>query len=188
MRDQSSIWKSLFAFLKFGSLFLLIIGLNACKRVPPHPVITEAFISPDPIVGEIVTLHIEAVSGKDEHDATIDILLPEEINLVAGDLGWHGYLTANQPKVHEVSICVLRPGENWHIFIGASSQLSATSSTGDMEILNIESTLSSAHVIRSADYRVTGPGNPATAILEVQNATLTPIPPTVSAECSGVQE
>jgi hypothetical protein len=196
MRDHSSpFWRGMSASLMFGSLVLLITGLNACKRVPPHPVITEAYIRPDPIVGEIVTLHIEVMSGEDEDDVTIGALLPDEINLVAGELEWHGSLKANQSQAHEMSICVLRPGDNWQIYLGVSSQLSETSSIGDGDILNIESTTDSARVIPSKDYRVVGPGNPVTAIMEAQNATAeaqyatpTPVPPTVSAECSGIQE
>ncbi len=175
----------------------IIFWLSACAQssTPRHPVITEAYISPDPIVGEIVTLHIEVMSGKDEPDVTIAALLPNEINLVEGDLQWHGSLTANQPQVHELSICVLRPGENWRIYLGVSSQLSETSSIGDGDTLNIESTANFARVIPSKDYQFVGPGNPVTAITEAQNATAealnatpTPIPPTVSAECSGAQK
>lgn len=196
MRDhRPPSWNGLFAFFKLGSLVLLIIGLNACKRIPPHPVITEAYIRPDPIVGEIVTLHIEVMSGEDEDDVTISALLPDEINLVDGELEWHGSLKANQPQAHEMSICVLRPGDNWRIFLGVSSQLSETSSIGDGDILHIESNADWARVIPSAKYRGTGSGNPATAITAAQNATAealnatpTPMPPAVSAECSGVQE
>jgi hypothetical protein len=189
MRDhRPPSWNGLFAFFKLGSLVLLIIGLNACKRIPPHPVITEAYIRPDPIVGEIVTLHIEVMSGEDEDDVTIGALLPDAINLVDGELEWHGSLKANQPQAHKMSICVLRPGENWRIYLGVSSKLSETSSIGDGDTLNIESTIDSAVVIPSKDYRVVGPGNLATAFWEVDNVTPTPIPPTVSAECSSVQE
>ncbi|MCB8990427.1 MAG: hypothetical protein H6664_03655 [Ardenticatenaceae bacterium] len=175
------------------SIAFALVWLTACNQVPPHPIITDAYISPDPVVGKIVTLHIEVMSGKDAADVTISTLLPDEINLVDGDLEWHGSLKANQPQVHEMSICVLRPGENWRIYLGVASQLSETSSIGDGDILNIESTTDSARVIPSKDYRVTGPGNAVTAIVEAQNATAeaqhatpTPVPPTVSAECSGV--
>lgn len=112
------------------------------------------------------------MSGIDEADVTIGALLPEEINLVAGDLEWHGSLKANQPQKHEMSICVLQPGDNWHIYLGVSSQITETSTTGDGDILNIESTANWARVIPSKDYRVVGrPANAVTAIIEAQNAT-----------------
>lgn len=178
-------------------IILALVWITACAQtpVPRHPMITKAYIEPDPIVGEIVTLHIDVLSGKDEADVTIGALLPDEINLVSGDLEWHGSLKANQPQTHEMSICVLHPGKEWRIFIGLSSQLSETSSIGDTEILNIESTTNSAHVIPSIDYKVVLPANAVTAIVEASIATAeardaapTPVPPPVSAECSGAQK
>jgi hypothetical protein len=177
------------ALTKAGACITIIfILLTACAAPTRHPVITEAYIKPDPVVGEVVTLHIEVLSGKDAADVTIAALLPDEINLVAGDLEWHGSVKANQPQTHEMSICVLRPGENWQIYVGVSSQLSETGSIGDSEILNVKSTTDSASVILGKDYRVSGPANALTAIPEAQNATPTPILPTVSEECSGAQK
>ncbi len=116
--------------------------------------ITRATVSPDPIVGQTATLSIEVISPRDEKDVSIDVLLPEEIRLAAGELSWHGSLSANQPQIHEISIIVLQEGD-WRIYLGVSSQLSETSSIGDGDTLNITSMIDSAKVVPSAEYRIT---------------------------------
>ncbi len=157
----------------------LLVLLNACNP-PRFPLeITDVSVSPDPIVGQVVTLHVEVTSTRDGPDATILVELPERANLVAGELIWQGSLVANQPKTHELSICVLEEGE-WQIWISAWSQLSETSSYSDYEILNIQSTVNSAQVIPGSEYRITQPPH--------GYRTPTPVPVTVSPECSGHQE
>ncbi|MGI0014054.1 MAG: hypothetical protein ACREBU_11515 [Nitrososphaera sp.] len=118
--------------------------------------ITDISVSPDPVVGQVVTLHIEVMSTQDEPDATIFVELPEGVKLVEGELTWNGSLVANQPQTHEVSICVLYEGE-WRLWIETYSRLSETSTYVDAEILNIQSTAETARVILGRDYQVTQP-------------------------------
>ncbi|HNB52008.1 MAG TPA: hypothetical protein PK530_08705 [Anaerolineales bacterium] len=75
--------------------------------------ITEATVSPDPLIGQVAILHIEFVSQDDEPETTLEIFLPEGIKLVKGDLTWKGSLTATQPQTHEISICTLYEGLWW---------------------------------------------------------------------------
>jgi len=163
-------------YIGWGILCLVLLLLSACTP-PRFPIeITALSISPEPIVGRVVTLHVEAKSDRNEPDARIEITLPAEVSLVKGSLTWKGALIANRPQAYELSICVLREGE-WKIFIGAISQLSSSSSYSDLEILNIRSTVRSAEVIPGSRYRspIWWPGF----------RTPTPAPVTVSPECLG---
>ena len=167
--------KKLFLIITLHSILL---WLSACTP-PRFPIeLTALSISPEPIVGRVATLHVEAKSDRNEPDARIEITLPAEINLVKGSLTWKGALIANRPQVHELSICVLREGD-WKIFIVPISQLSPSSSYGDMETLNIRSTVRSARVIPGSKYRA--------PIWQSGFQTPTPAPVTVSPECLGQQ-
>ena len=168
--------KKLFLIITLHSILL---WLSACTP-PRQPLgITALSVSPEPIVGRIATLHIEVMSTHDEPDTRIEITLPAEINLVKGSLTWKGALIANRPQVHELSICVLREGD-WRIFIIPTSQLSPSSSYGDMETLHIRSTVRSAQVIPGSKYRA--------PIWQSGFQTPTPAPVTVSPECSENQK
>lgn len=100
----------LFRNIRYSSvLFLLILLLTACTPAPaPHNYLlffTEITVSPDPLIGQVATLHLEFISDYDQPVATVDIDLPEGIQLVKGDLNWKGSLTAHQPQTHDISIC-----------------------------------------------------------------------------------
>ncbi len=138
------------------SLCLAWLVLSACTP-PGFPLkLTEISVSPKPVIGQVATLHVEVMSTEDEPDTTILIDLPEGVKLVAGDLTWKGSLVANQPQVHEVSICVLYEGD-WRLRIETHSRLSENSSYQDAEFLHIQSTTESARVIPGSDYRITQP-------------------------------
>jgi hypothetical protein len=90
-----------------GILLLLLFFLAACAADPSRTLLkfTEVTISPDPLIGQVATLHLEFISDYDQPLTTVDIYLPEGIKLVKGDLNWKGSLTANQPQTHDISIC-----------------------------------------------------------------------------------
>ncbi|HNB55054.1 MAG TPA: hypothetical protein PK530_24100 [Anaerolineales bacterium] len=96
-------------------LFLLILLLTACAPAPSSTLLkfTEITVSPDPLIGQVATLHLEFISDYDQPLATVDIYLPEGIKLVKGNLAWKGSLTANQTQTHEIAICTSYPGEWW---------------------------------------------------------------------------
>jgi len=113
--------------------------------------IQAASISPEPIVGRVVTLHIELISTRDEPDTTLEVTLPGGVELVTGELVWQGALAANEPKAFDLSIRVTAEGE-WPIIIHTHSRLSPTSVYSDDETLHIQSTSDSAQVIPSSEY------------------------------------
>jgi hypothetical protein len=153
-----------------------ILVLSACTP-PSFPIeITVITVSPDPIIGQVATLHVEVMSTEDEPDTTILIELPEGVKLMDGDLMWHGSLTANEVQAHEVSICVLYEGD-WELWIEAHSQLSENSSYEDAETLHLQSTTESARVILGSNYHLTQP--PGGFNMP------TPLSVTGSPECSG---
>ncbi|MAU01186.1 MAG: hypothetical protein CL608_28925 [Anaerolineaceae bacterium] len=150
-------------------------------------------------MGEIVTLRIEVISEKFSGDGEVYFQMNDEINFVAGSpewqetlvtdetstepqmrriLAWQGYIEANEPQIHEVSICVTQPGW-WNIIMGASiSDSDAKVIDGIRSDLHIVSMADSAEVIPSSEYEVRQPPLGSTPIP-------TPEPVTVSAECSG---
>lgn len=140
----------------FGLLACVIIALGACSP-PSFPLeITEISVLPEPILGQVATLHIAVMSTKDEPDATILVDLPEGVKLVEGELVWKGSLTANQVQTHEVSICVLYEGD-WRLWIETYSRISDTSTYEDAETLHIISLNESAQAILGSDYTLAQP-------------------------------
>jgi hypothetical protein len=120
-------------------LLTLITCLSSACTPSSFPLeLTQITVTPDPIVGQIVILHIEVMSTRDEKDAIIRVTLPEEVKLVEGELIWEGQLLANQPQVHELSICVEQEG-NWRVWISTASRLAENSSYGDSEIIHLKS-------------------------------------------------
>lgn len=179
-------------------LFSLSILLASCRSASSTiDIIGE--IEPDPIVGEIVTLRIEVISEKFSGDGEIYFQMNDEINFVAGSpewqetlvtdetatepqtrriLAWRGYMEANEPQIHEISICVTQPGW-WKIIMGASiSDSDAKVMDWIRSDLHIVSMVDSAEVIPSSEYEVRIPPFGSTPIP-------TPEPVNVSAECSG---
>ena len=173
-----------------GCFCLLTLLLTACLS---STIDVKAEIEPEPIVGDIVTLRIEAVSQKFSGNGEISIqMLGGGVNFVAGgpdwqktlvtnETGtqtqevfvWQGHIEANEPQIQEVSICVTQPG-NWIVYYAVSVGVGDAASSQ----LHILSTVDSAEVIPSSDYAAYQPPLGSTPIP-------TPIPVTVSAECSG---
>jgi hypothetical protein len=145
------------AHLSFLSrLCLSLLVLSACTQASFPIEITRVTVMPDPVVGQVATLRVEVVSSENEPDATILVELPAGVKLMEGTLTWKGSLTANQPQVHELSICVLYEGD-WRLWLQAHSQLAENSSYQDTETLHLISTTESARVVLGSDYRVTQP-------------------------------
>jgi hypothetical protein len=158
------------AYLSLGMVLLL---LTACRS--SHVKVTGE-ITPEPIVGEIVTLRIEAVSEKYSGEGVI-VIVPTQglkgINILGDDLEWRGEVVAGEPFIYEVPICVHQPGI-WEIYFQAAV---AGIDVGE-NILHITSDTDSAQVIPSSEYKVYQPPLGSTPIP-------TPEPVTVSPECMG---
>lgn len=172
-------------------LCLIFVLLTACTSVSPDIQI-NASISPEPVVGEIVTLRIETLSPKFGGNSQLVVFHSEEINFldigsgwqvpaagVGGDvknLGWSGPVVAGTPLIHELTLCVTKP-DNWVIYITMGTDEGVVGA----DQLHIISTADSAQVIPGSDYEG-----------ELQapfgsTPTLTPEPVTISLspECAG---
>jgi hypothetical protein len=132
-----------------------------------------AEITPEPIVGQIATLHIEAISEKYSGDGGILIIPGNNINIVDGDLEWRGPVTADEPFVYELSFCITQPGQT-----GFYIQAAVMGKDTGENRLHIYSTGDSAEVVPSSDYEVHQPPLWSTP-------TPTPEPVVVSPECAG---
>jgi len=104
-----------------GFVASLLWGLAACTPARFPLEITALSVSPEPVVGQVVTLRVEIESTSDEEDVTILIQTPEAVRLMDGTLTWHGSLRAHEPQVHRVSVCVLIEGD-WRIGVTAFSR------------------------------------------------------------------
>ena len=153
MNTHQTQLKSAYKFLLLGTLLVL---LSACTPATAPLQLTDISISPDPVIGQIATLHIEVMSKYDEPDAAIIVDLPPGVKLMDGELLWEGSLKANQPQTHEISICVLYEGD-WRLWIATSSQLSENSTYGDTETLHFITTEDTVRVVPGGAYRITQP-------------------------------
>jgi hypothetical protein len=155
------------------------LWLSACGQAGVPLQITNVSVSPEPIVGQIVTLTVEIMSTHDEPDVTFTVDTLEEwgnkLHLVSGEPEWAGSLTANQPQAFQFSVCVWEEG-SWPIELSAVSRLSDGNGWDDFEIVHLESSIDSGRLIRGRDFIMTG------------EATPTPHAVTVSPECSGQAE
>lgn len=140
------------------ALLLAVLWLLVGGCTPPTaPLrITDISVTPDPIIGQTATLRVEVMSKYDEPNAAIIIDLPPGVKLMDGDLLWEGSLKANQPKTHEISICVLYEGD-WRLWIAAQSQIAENSFYGDTETLHLITTGDTVRVVPGGAYRITQP-------------------------------
>jgi len=172
MRKKTLFWISLTVSLLLG----------ACNPADQPLRITGVTVTPDPVVGQIVTLEVEVMSTEDETDVvfTVDTLesAGNKIHLVSGEPRWQGSLTANQPEVFQFSVCVVEEG-SWPIDITVVSYFPNNNGWADFEIIHLESSVTSGRLIRGQDY---------TYSQEEATQRLTPRPITVSPECSGQQK
>lgn len=130
-------------WLTLGLLCLALVLLTACRSASSSIKI-KGEITPEPIVGQITILHVEVVSEVLSGDGIIAIQLSPGINLVEGELEWHGPVVAGEPFFHEVSICVLQPGQ-WGVALHAGVTIpDGEGGDGDSTRLHIISSADSA--------------------------------------------
>lgn len=165
-----------------GICVCVALLLSACSQAGVPLQITNVSVSPEPVVGQIVTLNVEIMSTNDEPDVTFTVNTLEDLgnklHLVSGETEWAGSLTANQPRAFQFSICVWEEG-SWPIEIGVVSRLHNNDDTiwTDGETVNLESSLDSGRLIRGRDFRI-----------NQDEVKPTPRPVAVSPECSGQQK
>lgn len=176
--QTAAIWASL------GQILILLASCRSLSKT----IKVDGEITPDPIVGEIVTLTIETLSPKESGEGVFYLYYNKEINFLemppewyepaedrgAESLEWRGPVVAGEPSVHEFTLCVTKPG-NWGIHIGAG--------VGGKEFgentLHIIGTADSAQVIPSSKYGGSWTPPPK------RTPILTPEPVQVSPECAG---
>ncbi len=143
---------SLLIFLK------LIVALSACSGPfcfsctnPASPLVMTVSISPEPIVGRDVTYRVEITALKSNLPNTaLTITLSSGIDLIQGDLSWHGDVAEGQTVTKDLIIRVTTPGE-WSIYAYAASQPNlaqgGTALFGASKTLYLKSSTDSAQVI-----------------------------------------
>ena len=142
--------------IRIQTLFLVLFVLAACTPATAPLQITNISVTPDPVIGQTVTLRVEVMSRYDEPDAAIIIDLPPGVKLMDGELLWQGSLKANQPQTHEIAICVLYEGD-WRLWIAAQSQVAENSFYGETETLHLITTGDTVRVVPGGAYRITQP-------------------------------
>lgn len=110
--------RKVFSFLFIGSICLAL--LIACQQIgasggPGAPLKVAASLSPEPIVGQDVTWHIEVYSIAPAFPGTrLEIELPEGVELVSGELYQVLDIPAEGRVPADLVIRVTQPGE-WKI-------------------------------------------------------------------------
>lgn len=172
-------------------LCLTFASLTACTSASLDIQI-NASISPEPVVGELVTLRIEIISPKFGGNGQLVVFHSEEINFldigsewqspaggVGGDgknLGWSGPVVAGAPLIHELTLCVTKPG-NWVIYITMGTDEGGVGA----DQLHIISTADSAQVIPSSEYE----GELQAPFGSKPTPTPEPVAISLSPECAG---
>lgn len=100
-------------------------------------------VSPDPAISQPSTLTVEFITTRDEPRATLDIQLPQGIEILSGDLHWEGSLTAGQTQSHTIAIVVKEAGD-LKIMALTNIPVSEKSSITDTD---------SIHIINEADRK-----------------------------------
>jgi hypothetical protein len=156
---------------------LIMLTLTACPPTPSLQ-IKDVAVSPDPVVGQIVTLHVEITSTRDEDLVELNLDVSPTIHAVSGDTSWKGPMTANQVQALDVSVCPLQEG-NLPIHINVSAWAAdGTGRGGNTETIGFHSTIDSGKLIRGTMNIV--------RYSQTDEATIaTPLPIVVSPECSG---
>lgn len=92
-----------------GVFCLMLLLLTACERKILN---LTSSISPEPLVGRTVNYHVEMSStGTPVPNVTLTITLPAGVELIQGDLFWHGDLAKDEKIIKDLTIRVMTPGE-----------------------------------------------------------------------------
>ena len=155
-----------------GFTCLALFALASCARSGSGSLLqVEATISPEPVVGQEVTLHIEIhAQGRDLPDTKMKVWLPEGIELVSGSLEWQGSIPADQTVAVDLVIRVTTTGEG--ILDASAFSAIGDGGVGDTKRLVVTSSTDTATVIDYNDRPVTVP------VLQIIESSSTP--PTTS--------
>ena len=111
------------------SLCFAFALLSACSRGASSPMTMKMSVSPDPVVGKDVTLHVDIVSKSAAPKTVLTVTLPSGVELVSGSLSWQGAVAANQLIGIDMTIRITAEGE-WPVYAYAYYQFSPDSKAG----------------------------------------------------------
>ena len=155
-----------------GTIGLALGLLSACSRGPSSPMSIAMSITPEPIVGREVNLHIEISTVSAAPNTVLTVTLSSGVELVSGDLHWQGKLEPGQSVGIDLTIRVMTEGE-WPVSAYAFSPDTPGSrfGVGAGKALYIQSSVNSAEVIEDINRETT-------PIPVIQYGPDTPRPPT----------
>lgn len=168
------------SFSKRRTIFWLLsvsLILTSC-RIPEFQ-IKNVTVYPEPVVGQVVDLHVEITSMREKDLVKLKLEVPPTIHVVSGDTTWQGAMAANQIQSLDVSLCVIQEG-SFPMTVYMSSWSSGGIGTGgNSEIIGIHSTINSGELIRETKEMI--------RYSQTDEATKysTPLAITISPECSG---
>ena len=158
------------------SLLLVLLSCRVGTIQSGKPLrITNVSVSPDPVVGRIVTLTVEIETDSTASDISLTIDTREnfgnKVHLVSGDASWQGFLGAKESKTIPFSLCAGEEGY-WPVDLVVYSP---SLHDGDLEIIYLVSTITSGKLDSNVSPK------------EIADRP-TPRPVKVSPECSGLSE
>jgi hypothetical protein len=115
---------------------------------PGSPLEVTAAVTPEPIVGQEVTWHIEmkSLGNLPLPNTTLSVTLPVEVELVSGPADWHGDIPSSGVVSVDLLIRVTTPGE-WPIHAYAYADLGSGNVYGGSKLLYLVSSIDSAIVV-----------------------------------------
>ena len=140
-REQSFVWSLTGTDYQRGNI-----------HFPAH--IANVRISDYPVVGQAVMLEVEVTSSQNEPNLQLDLQLPDQIQVIEGNLHWHGSLSANETHHYNLVIVVQEAGFH-HINLGLLSPPTKAKSYIDGVSIFIETNDLEAQIIRGHELQVT---------------------------------
>lgn len=105
-------------------IFLCISLLGVSCTPTSSPLSLEVSVTTDPEVGAVIDYHaVLSVQGRDVPDITIEVELPDAVEVVEGTAYWEGSLAVGEIKELNLQLRVNQPGE-WLVYTLALGQYS----------------------------------------------------------------
>jgi len=113
--------------LKYPVLITILVSISllfvSCTSTP-SALSLEASITTSPEVGAVIDYHaILSIRGRDVPDITLEVELPDAVEVVEGTPHWEGGLAVGETKELTLKLRVIRPGQ-WLVHTQALGQYS----------------------------------------------------------------
>ena len=132
-----------------ASFVCLAVTLSACTS-PQSPMTVKASISPAPIVGQAVTLRVEITTSRDAPNTTLQMTLPQGVELMSGDANWQGDIKVGESTTIDLVIRVNQAGD-YVIDAYAFARITSESGFGGGKTLYVNSAADHATVTEDVD-------------------------------------